>query len=366
MSDNNKEDTLKGDIFDKTLGLTLKSRTVLVATAGVLENAFTFAVFCYLKIWPMVAVTAIGLIAFIICARYVGKVSFSAIHVTVLIYSVVAVLVVSFYAEWAYGFQNYLFVPVQLCFALVYKKSNFKTVLKYAAVTIVLMVITYIFAMNICFRMQPYTGASINFIIFVNIVNAFFVFVLNSIVLINLFIELFNETNALNAANRQLVHYADRDPLTNLYNRRFAEKKLKKLTAGDPPLSIILCDLDNFKVVNDTLGHAAGDLVLDYVAKVILGNINYMDFAIRWGGEEFLLIINNSDVEVAHKTMERIMSQLRDSRFLYEGKPIKTTLTAGIALFTPGEDEVEDIIKTADRRMYMGKQAGRNRYVTES
>ncbi len=358
-------DDKKPDLVDRLLVMPKKQRAILIAVSAVMENLFTFSMYCYLGIWPMIIITLYGVFAFCMCALNVGRLSYGTIFLIILSYALLAVPVSAGCTEWRYGFQNYLFVLVPISFTVVYRDSNFKKALKYAAVTFLISCVAYYACIQINIFFNPQTGKSAEFMGVVNGINAFFVFLLILVSFINLFAELFEEKLALRVANGKLAQYANRDPLTNLYNRRFAEQLLTDTIARASAFSVVMCDLDHFKQVNDTYGHAVGDEAIKYAARIIQGNIHYRDYAVRWGGDEFLLIINHSDMKLAIQAVKRIMSQLRNNAIEYEGHEIQATLTTGIALFTPGVDTLEDVLKCADKRLYLGKEAGRNRYVAD-
>ncbi len=155
-----------------------------------------------------------------------------------------------------------------------------------------------------------------------------------------------------------------RDPLTNLYNRRylieFFEKELERSKRLGDKLSIIMIDIDNFKKINDLYGHVIGDEALKLFAKVILENIRSMDIAGRYGGEEFLIILPNTNRENSISIAERIRLELkRKSVHL----PFHLTASFGIAtLFEDGED-TDTLLRIADERLYNAKREGKDRIV---
>ena len=120
---------------------------------------------------------------------------------------------------------------------------------------------------------------------------------------------------------------------------------------------------DFFKKVNDTYGHAAGDEVLVNVAQVMKKNMAGKGFAARWGGEEFLLVYTNSDMETALINLEILAGTIRDMCVEYEDKTIKVTVSIGVA--TGDSNSVERVLCTADDRLYHAKKSGRDRVVSD-
>ena len=157
-----------------------------------------------------------------------------------------------------------------------------------------------------------------------------------------------------------LKDLAERDSLTGLYNRRkmaeILDFELKKVKRYGCDLSVIFLDMDNFKVINDTFGHSAGDLVLRKVGSIVQENIRETDVACRYGGEEFLVILPETDAEGAYKVAEKIRKAV--GRICVDSFGL--SLSAGVTQATK-EDTLNTLIERADRAMYMAKKAGKNR-----
>jgi diguanylate cyclase (GGDEF)-like protein len=166
----------------------------------------------------------------------------------------------------------------------------------------------------------------------------------------------------------QLMKLASTDPLTGLNNRRrlteVAELELAKSRRYNLSLSVIVCDLDHFKAVNDRLGHDGGDAVLRHASEVISQMARETDTTCRWGGEEFLMLLPNTDHAGATNVAERIRKLMADTPVTIASQTVNVTLTLGVASLGPGET-LEAVIGRADAALYAGKLAGRNR-VTSS
>jgi diguanylate cyclase len=153
---------------------------------------------------------------------------------------------------------------------------------------------------------------------------------------------------------------ANLDPLTNLFNRRSLERALKEFFTlckqSKMSFSLVLIDLDDFKYVNDNYGHHVGDLVLAKVAKVLRTNMRAKDIVGRWGGDEFMAILPNTDLENAKKIVERIKFQIEKMEILAEGKRFKVSISAGVVQCGENFQSWLDMIKEADRVMYENKK----------
>ena len=178
-------------------------------------------------------------------------------------------------------------------------------------------------------------------------------------------IELKEANNKLNQRNAYLKELVRKDGLTGLYNhsamidlieQRIAEAKRYKLN-----LSVLMFDIDHFKKVNDTYGHQFGDHVLVKISKVLKESIRAVDYASRFGGEEFVILLTNIDVIEADKMAERLRLLISELDWGREG--LKVTISGGVAHFT-GKDTTKSILARADKRLYMAKEHGRNRMIT--
>jgi diguanylate cyclase (GGDEF)-like protein/PAS domain S-box-containing protein len=162
----------------------------------------------------------------------------------------------------------------------------------------------------------------------------------------------------------QLREQAIRDALTNLFNRRYLdetlERELARATRDVYPLCIVMMDIDHFKDVNDTYSHEAGDLVLKTLAKTITDQSRQGDFACRYGGEEFVLVMPNITLEVA-KERAQSLHQAVSTMFIPFGRfMLNITMSMGISMFPAHGETRDELLRTADKALYAAKNAGRN------
>ncbi|MFO7932083.1 MAG: diguanylate cyclase [Thermodesulfobacteriota bacterium] len=154
------------------------------------------------------------------------------------------------------------------------------------------------------------------------------------------------------------------DDLTRLYNSRHfytqLEAEVNRHSRYKHPVSLLLLDIDHFKVYNDKYGHLEGDRILSHLGGLISEGIRTMDSAYRYGGEEFTVILPETDSDEACKVAERLMSEVkaRNPAPAEDSAPI--TVSIGVTRYEPGES-LTDFVKRADRAMYMSKEKGRNR-----
>lgn len=168
----------------------------------------------------------------------------------------------------------------------------------------------------------------------------------------------------LAVANRQLFDFAHTDALTGLPNRRYILGRLKQEwsvhTPRLSPLSLILLDIDYFKVVNDQHGHDVGDAVLERVAHIMRREIRLEDTVARFGGEEFLIITPGTDLAGAKQIAERIRVNIAREVFTFSGASWHVTASLGVAAANLDAEGFQGVLKSADQALYCAKGAGRN------
>lgn len=163
-----------------------------------------------------------------------------------------------------------------------------------------------------------------------------------------------------------------RDSLTNIYNRRYVFERLSQFMElyrrkGDV-FSLAIIDIDFFKIINDNYGHQAGDFVLKEFAEILTLSIRAYDILGRYGGEEFILILNGVNKESSAQIVERILNKIRETKFKYEDKEMSITFSCGIAQVSEIEKDilsVERLVNEADMRLYKAKDMGRDRIVID-
>jgi diguanylate cyclase (GGDEF)-like protein len=157
-----------------------------------------------------------------------------------------------------------------------------------------------------------------------------------------------------------------RDPLTNLFNRRHMEEALQRellrAARNGNPLAVLMADIDHFKQFNDAFGHEAGDVVLRDLGSLLGAEIRGADIACRYGGEEFLLILSDTDLKTACERAEKLQEQVRNMQVRYRGETLRRiTLSIGVADFPRRGSTASQIVTAADRALYKAKASGRDR-----
>jgi diguanylate cyclase (GGDEF)-like protein len=164
---------------------------------------------------------------------------------------------------------------------------------------------------------------------------------------------------------KRLEEMATTDGLTGLYNKRAlteaAQQKLKSAGRFKKPLSVLVCDIDHFKKVNDTYGHDFGDLVIKGFGDVLKRTKRDTDVVGRFGGEEFVLVCEETDAEGAALLAERVRAELEATSFNAESGPVRVTCSVGVATFPAAGPDWDALFKATDEALYASKRGGRNR-----
>jgi diguanylate cyclase (GGDEF)-like protein len=157
------------------------------------------------------------------------------------------------------------------------------------------------------------------------------------------------------------------DPLTKLMNRgflkEFLQREVNRSSRSRRPFSIIMGDVDHFKWVNDQHGHDCGDRMLEHLARILRKNLRSEDVICRWGGEEFLFLLPETDLEEAGDVAEKLRHKIEKSPLSFKDMEISVTMSFGVTTHTPGDRNTSSCINAADRRLYEAKKQGRNQVV---
>ena len=168
----------------------------------------------------------------------------------------------------------------------------------------------------------------------------------------------------LQAANVQLQKLSSTDRLTGLYNRGHWEESLKveyaRFRRHGTKVTLVMFDIDHFKQVNDTYGHQAGDRVIERVANVVRDHVRDSDIAGRYGGEEFAVLLSDTDKAGGQVFAERLRKAVEAEEVLHDGQTIRFTISLGVADLSRYSTEYKELIEWADQALYVSKKAGRN------
>lgn len=184
-----------------------------------------------------------------------------------------------------------------------------------------------------------------------------------------LFLDKLSKFASIAVENSRLYRMATLDRMTGLFIHHYFQERLveeiKRAERTGNPLTLLMADLDHFKEVNDRYGHPQGDIVLKGIASIIHQNIRSFDIPSRYGGEEFAVILADTDISSASHIAERLRKKINEAVYKTDRGDIKISISIGIAQYNPEIDlNSKDLIKRADTALYSAKAKGRNRVVT--
>lgn len=326
-----------------------------------------FVLFNILHIWPMVVFNVGSIAVYIKCIEIIKR-GYEHEIINVFYMTYWEIIIHSFIATiclgWRFGFPQYIIglIPFGYYMCATLLKGRRRYVIAtalgmIAALCFIACRSLAVFGGSI-FPLELPISVELAIYIFNSVCNFVFLFMVTVIFVW----DMQRITLQLRHQNIVLDNMANIDPLTGLYNRRSMQDFFDQMLKTEEEFSLIMCDIDNFKRVNDTYGHDFGDVVLKEIAHIAQQQVSDKGYVCRWGGEE-ILILSNGRLDHTCETAENIRQEVEKHVFCCCGKELHCTLTLGVAGHCVG-NKVEDTIKHADNRLYYGKQNGKNRVVT--
>ncbi len=259
---------------------------------------------------------------------------------------------------WTYGFSLYNMVMIPVVFYLLYMTECIENPKKYALIYTLINCAATLVLRNIVYKGHPLyyfpVGTDFKVSFFNNIVCFLFLIIFSTLFILELTVS----RRELEEQNQKLFRLANYDELTQLRNRRSILTEWKKIQRMD--YCVVMGDIDNFKKVNDTYGHEQGDEVLKMVAASMSGAVEDTDYVSRWGGEEFLMIIFG-DLPYTLKVAEKIQQEIKKRELTVGEQKVSVTMTFGISQCSDdSRGNIDELIRQADSRLYLGKRAGKN------
>lgn len=319
---------------------------------------FSFAVIFALFKIPYLAVFSIISMAAFAAGHFINlKVCHNAVlyigYLVVSIYAIVAVLCLG----WDSGFHYYILCLVPFVFF----SSTIKTPTKIALTAA--CGIMYLGLNILSNSMEAFFMTNQKILYGFNMLNIIITFIALS------FVAYFYNAGAMKAefslkkANKKLELLAGTDPLTGLLNRRSMLRKIEhqilQYKVNNKPFALVLTDIDMYKPFNDRYGHECGDYVLISTADIFKNMLRKNDYACRWGGDEFLLLLPETNLDESKIVVEKLRKAISDYKFYYKDHKLNVTMTFGVCIYN-GHLDAKEFINKADAALYEGKQMGRN------
>lgn len=324
------------------------------------------ALFCWLHIFPLILFNIASVILYLSCAYAVRRdcpliYIFYTIYAEIIAHSFVSTICIG----WRFGFPQYIIALIPfgyyMCHSLVDGRSKYLVATLFGFAGFISYIGCRAISLFAGALYDIHGSAFLEFGIYgFNSICTFIFLLIFSLIFVY---EMQNATNKLRDQNNILEKLASTDPLTGLYNRRSMQIFLNHALESNSDFCVFMCDIDNFKKVNDTYGHDFGDEVLKGVSSIIQEHVNDYDYVCRWGGEEILVLCNNSTLNHAHQIAEDVRRNIANNIFYFEDKLIHCSVTIGVSSHQQ-KDSIEDMITKADANLYYGKRNGKNRVVS--
>lgn len=349
-------------------GESAKFKYSLIISMIAVVHVCLVAFFCVLHITPMALFNMGSVLLYVACFLAIRhdrnlRVVFYATYLEIIAQSFAATLCIG----WRFGFPQYVIALVPfgyyMCHALLDSRRRYVIATVLGLIALVSFVSCRVLSMYFgsIYQVDVPEAAELGIYIFNSLCNFGFLFIVTAIFLV----EMQTATRQLQKQNEILDTMANVDPLTGLYNRRSMHTFLNSAQSAQEngPFCLVMCDIDDFKKINDTYGHDTGDNVLREIARMVQCQVNRHGRACRWGGEEMLLLIHG-DLEQARRISEEIRHAVNDFAFCLKGQSIHCSITIGVALHREGE-RIDHTITHADNNLYYGKRNGKNRVVSD-
>lgn len=336
----------------------LKFTAIIFSIAMV--HFFLTIIFGGLKILPLfffnICSVIIYVSGFCLIRRDIYLPVYYITYLEIILHSFVATICLG----WQYGFAQYIIAIVPVGYYICYTLDIKQHKMLIATVSAFVAVLSFLSCKMLSFIWQPlYLIENPVWEIALYIFNSICVFVFLIVFSLVFVFEIKITNNQLKHQNAVLEQLASTDPLTGLYNRRSMDIFLSQAMESSSSFTLIMCDIDDFKKINDTYGHDFGDVVLQGIAKIVTSQIREQGYVCRWGGEEILILINNASLESVYRISENIRRNVESQIFEYNAERVHCSLTLGIAAHNK-KDTVEETITQADYNLYRGKRNGKN------
>ena len=352
-------------LIEDTMHFLVHNSFLFTVAIMCLVHAILLGITWYGRVMPLAYFNILSVVVYLFCILLCSLGMIMPVYISIILeVSVYAAISVHFMG-WACASYNFLFsiVPIIIYFGCYLFKGKMRWII---LVSLLFDFVVFVFLYLHYYDATPVYDVSYavetSLVIFSTFVMVFAVIFYNSIYIYS---SEYERTD-LEKKNEKLTVETKEDALTKLLNRRGFLPIVENIMGeeGEHHFCMAFCDIDNFKRVNDDYGHDCGDEVLRHISKVISREMAGCEIC-RWGGEEIVILMRDHDMEVAKQKMEYLRKSIESNPTVFYNQRIYATVTIGLEECKNEYKEPDDIIKTADARMYYGKQHGKNILVFE-
>lgn len=336
----------------------LKYTIMIFSIAGV--HTALILLFCYMQVFPMVIFNIVSVILYLFCSFLIRRGNYFPVFIVTFTEIILHSFVAALFVGWEYGFPLYIIALVPCSYYILYTFKAGRRNIFIATLLALFSFISFIGCRIFSVFVPPvYPPADKTLETVIYNFNTVCTYIFLIFFSLSFILEMQNFTKKLERQNMRLEELANIDPLTGLFNRRCANTYIRQMVMLEQPFHIMMCDIDDFKKLNDSYGHDFGDAVLKNVSSIIQEEIAGHGYAFRWGGEEILILCDSPEAEKARALAENIRGLLSEYTYHCQGETVKSSLTIGVFPYTPGDD-IEKTISRADKNLYIGKGRGKN------
>jgi diguanylate cyclase (GGDEF)-like protein len=330
---------------------------IMLISVHVLMTILFFA----LRTYYLAFINIGSVITYSVCFSLLNKhklaVFINTLHIEIWIQMIACIMLLG----WGFGFELFSFGLVFTLFFVTYTSTSSRKFSFHPMLLCTITTAVYISLRIYSYDARPYYTGFASWIPRVTYI------VISLFIFITIVVFMFLYTDIVLRAERELRSRADYDELTSLYNRHKIRDVLglvyDEALNGKNTFCVAIMDIDDFKLINDTYGHDAGDIALASVASIIKKHDNTFTTVCRWGGEEFLIVQQyTGSIEGAVDIIESIRTEVATTVFQYDHSTFPLTITAGISPYIPGTS-IADTIRRADKELYRGKLTGKNKVI---
>lgn len=336
--------------------LTTQDRIRLMFFISLFQVLFSLTVMIILGVVPLILSGIIGILLLLITPFFHEEKKIPYLLMMLLSYSFISILMSAYFIDLDFGFHHYLVLMIPFSFVFSYNITRFRYSIMIAFVAFLLTIITYILCLLLNIWGSNIITADIVFISFVRSFNHFII-VSVLFIFVSMFIfRLESNRKETHALLQKLEFDANHDALTGLFNRRFMDHVFHQVVNQNEPFVIVLGDIDSFKRINDTYGHLAGDEVIKRVASIIQSEISPTDYCARWGGEEYLILIQSASANAVQQWLQELQIRIKDSPITFQNQTISIQISFGFQIHDHAQS-IDDTIRIADHYLYKMKEA---------
>lgn len=325
-----------------------------------IAHVFFLLLFVYLNIPELIIFNVVSIAAYIYCMGLNRNNKFlSAITIAFIEINAHAIIATEFIG-WDSGFYYYLIGVGPVAF--LNERLSMTTKIVYSIISMLVLIVLY----------NNYVSDVPEYVVEPSLLKS--TYLINSVglyIILSYFSFLYHWASKrsdkhLLSIGEKWEQLASVDMLTCLPNRRSMEERLQqeisRVYRGAAPFTLVIADIDDFKKINDSFGHIVGDYILKSLALIIREKLRKHDLVGRWGGEEFLILLPETDEQGAYDALQKVRSEISDALLKFNDEVIGATITMGACVYQHGDD-LKDCIATADSALYEGKYGGKNKVV---